>query len=239
MGNYYGFEEYVPVAKKRENARKYIEKLKKKNPNISPVVIEGRTIANTWWGKSWNQNLESYADLSNRIARGRSYVRNGAVLDLQIESGKVKALVQGSGTKPYQVNVGIDSPSTTKWKRVTDICNHKIETMEDLMLGKFPKELEILFTTTGDGLFPTPKEIHFECNCPDSARVCKHIAAVLYGVSARLDKDPLLFFKLRNIDVEALIKKSIEEKMKTMMKNAESKSKRALDDSDVFDLFGV
>ena len=239
MGNYYGFEEYVPVAKKRENARKYIEKLKKKNPNISPIVIEGRTIANTWWGKSWNQNLESYADLSNRIARGRSYVRNGAVLDLQIENGNVKALVQGSGTKPYQVNVGIDSPSTAKWKRVTDICNHKIETMEDLMLGKFPKELEILFTATGDGLFPTPKEIHFECNCPDSARVCKHIAAVLYGVSARLDKDPLLFFKLRNIDVESLIKKSIEEKMKTMMKNAESKSKRALDDSDVFDLFGL
>jgi len=236
---YYGFGEYVPVAKKRENAKKNIEKLRKKNPNLAPVVIEGRTIANTWWGKSWNQNLESYADLSNRIGRGRSYVRNGSVLDLQIEKGTVKALVQGSGTKPYEVNVGIDAPNTTKWKRVTDICNHKIDTMEDLIQGKFPKELEILFTKTGDGLFPTPKEIHFGCSCPDTARVCKHIAAVLYGVSARLDQDPLLFFKLRNIDVEVLIKKSIEEKMKIMLQNAESKSKRAIDDSDVFDLFGV
>ena len=236
---YYGFYEYVPVAQKREKAKKTLEKLKKTNQNISPIIIEGRTIASKWWGKAWNKNLESYADFSNRIGRGRSYVKNGAVLDLKIKEGEVHALVQGSGSKPYNIVISIDKLDNAKWKKVTEFCNHKIDTMETLLAGKFPKEFEEIFSGKNNGMFPNPKEIHFKCSCPDSARMCKHIAAALYGVGARLDEDPILFFKLRSIDFQELLKKSMEEKMQNMLKNADKKSKRMIDDTDVFDLFGV
>lgn len=237
--SYYGFPEYVSVAEKRKKAEKSLAKLKKKYPDISPVMIEGRTIAKTWWGKAWNTNLEKYADFSNRIARGKSYVRNGAVLDLKIEPNKVKALVQGSGSKPYQVDINISPISPAKMNEIIQICNHKIDTMEELLEGKFPKELEILFTKPGSGLFPSPKEIQFTCSCPDIASVCKHVAAVLYGIGARFDKESYLFFKLRNLDIDDLIKKSMDKKMNEMLKNAGSKSKRAIDESDVSDLFGL
>lgn len=236
---YYGFYEYVSVAEKKEKAKKSLEKLKKKNPDISPIIIEGRTIASKWWGKAWNKNLESYADFSNRIGRGRSYVKNGAVLDLKIKEGEVYALVQGSGSKPYNVVISIDKLDKIKWEKVTEICNHKIDTMETLLAGKFPKEFDEMFSASKNGLFPSPKEIHFKCSCPDSARMCKHIAAVLYGVGARLDEDPILFFKLRDIDFQELLKKSMEEKMQSMLKNADRKSKRVIEDTDIFDLFGV
>ena len=235
----YGFFEYVSVEEKRKSAEKSLAKLKKTNSDISPIIIEGRTIASKWWGKAWNKNLESYADFSNRIGRGRSYVRNGAVLDLKIKEGKVEALVQGSGSKPYSVIISIDKLSKTKWDKITDLCNHKIDTMETLLAGKFPKEFEQVFSESKEGMFPSPREIHFNCSCPDSARVCKHIAAVLYGVGARLDEEPILFFKLRDIDFQELLKKSMEEKMQSMLKNSDKKSKRTIDDENVFDLFGV
>lgn len=237
--SHYGFFEYVPVAEKKEKARKSLEKLKRTNPGISPVIIEGKSIASKWWGKAWNKNLESYADFSNRIGRGRSYVRNGAVLDLKIKEGSAEALVQGSGSKPYKVVITIDKLGKLKWKKMTEICNHKIDTMETLLSGKFPKEFEEAFSSYKDGMFPAPKEIHFSCSCPDSAIMCKHLAAVLYGIGARLDTDPILFFKLRNIDFQELLKKSMEEKMKSMLKNSDKKSKRTIDDADIFDLFGV
>lgn len=239
MAFYNSYPEYVPVAKKKELAKKQVEKLKKKNPNIAPIVIEGKNIANTWWGKAWNKNLENYADYSNRISRGRSYVKNGAVIDLKIETGVVTALVQGSMKKPYEVEIEILPLSNERRESILDLCNHKIDNLAELMEGKFPKELEEIFTLKGKGLFPTPKEIRFSCSCYDWADMCKHVAAVLYGIGARLDQDPTLFFKLRNIDFEVLLAKTIEQKMQSLLNNSGKKSKRVLDDEDVFGLFGV
>ena len=239
MSYYNHYPEYVSVAEKKEKAKKQIEKLKKKNPNLAPIVIEGKNIANTWWGKAWNKNLESYADYSNRISRGRSYVRNGAVLDLQIETGVVKALVQGSEKKPYDIEIKIVPLSNEKWDSILKLCNHKIDNLAELVEGKFPKELEEIFTLKGKGLFPTEKEIKFSCSCYDWADMCKHVTAVLYGIGARFDEDPTLFFKLRNIDFEVLLKKTIEKKMQSLLENSDKKSNRVLDDKDVFELFGV
>ena len=236
---YYGFYEYVSVSEKRERAKKALEKLKKKRPDIEPIIIEGKTIASKWWGKAWNKNLESYADYSNRIGRGRSYVKNGAVLDLKIKEGIVEAIVNGSGSKPYLVEIKIDKLKDDKWKSITEVCKHRIDTMETLLLGKFPKEFDEFFSDSKYGLFPSPKEIHFNCSCPDSARMCKRVAATLYGICARLDSEPSLFVKLRNIHFEDLLKKSMEEKMQSMLKNSDKKSNRVIDDGDVFDLFGV
>jgi len=155
---YYGYPEYVPVAKKKEKAQKSIEKLRKKNPGISPVIIDGNVIAKKWWGKAWNKNLESYADLSNRIGRGRSYLRHGAVLDLQIKKGSIEALVQGSGSKPYSVVIQIDKLDSQKWKNVIELCNHRIDTMETLILGEFPKEFDELFRASKMDYFHIQKK---------------------------------------------------------------------------------
>ena len=235
----YGYPEYVSVAEKKEKAKRQIEKLKKKNPYLAPVVIEGKNIANTWWGIAWNKNLESYADYASRISRGRSYVKNGAVLDLKIETGIVSALVQGSGKKPYCVEIKILPLSSEKLDSILNLCNSRIDNLAELLEGKFPKELEEIFKLKDKGLFPSPKEIKFSCDCFDWASMCKHVTAVLYGIGARFDEDPTLFFKLRNIDFEVLIKKTIEQKMQSLLENSDKKSQRVLEDADINGLFGI
>jgi uncharacterized Zn finger protein len=230
---------YVSVADKKNKAQKMLTKLRKKDPNIAPIIIEGRKIAKTWWGIAWNQNLESYADYSNRIGRGSSYVKNGMVLDLRIETGQINALVMGSGSTPYTVKITIDPLSQAQWNHITSQCSQKIGSLTDLMEGKFPQDLANLFLQQQSGLFPSPKEIHLSCSCPDWASMCKHVAAALYGVGARFDQDPLLFFKLRNIPFEALLKSSVEEKMNSLLKNAGKKTARILEDGDIADIFGI
>jgi len=236
---YYRSYKYETVDEKRAKAEASLKQLKKKKQDIEPVVIEGRTLVKNWWGKSWNKNLESYADYSNRIGRGRSYVRNGAVLDLKITQGSVHALVQGSRKNPYKVIIEIDTLNSDNWKRITRLCNNRVASMETLINGKFPIELQEIFTDKRFGLFPSPDEINFECNCPDWAYMCKHVAAVLYGIGSRLDKDPLLFFELRGVDGKALIKKTMESKLKSMLKNASKKSHREIEDKDIGDIFGL
>lgn len=237
--SFYGYGKYVTAEERRNKAMKAAEKLKKKNSDISPIIIEGRTIAKTWWGKAWNNNLESYADYSNRIGRGKTYVRNGSVLDLKISKGSVTALVQGSRAKPYQVDVKIQKINDDLWNNIIKSCEGKIESLQELIEGKFPKALSELFTAKGSGLFPSPKEIGFNCSCPDWASMCKHVAAVLYGIGARLDSSPELFFSLRDVNIEDLISKAIQGKTKTMLEKAETKSRRILEDKDIGTLFGV
>jgi len=234
-----GFPEYIPVAEKRRQAQKSVEKLKKKNPDISPVIITGTKLTTTWWGKSWNKNLESYSDYSNRIGRGRSYVRHGAVLDLKMTQGKISALVQGSAAKPYQVTISIQSLPKDIWETLTNDCTGKIDSMQELIEGKFPKALSELFTAKGKGLFPAPKEISLECSCPDYAIMCKHVAAVLYGIGVRLDDDPSLFFALRDVNIEDLISETISKKAQTLLKKSNVKSRRVIEDTDISDMFGI
>ena len=220
------------------NPAKQIEKLRKKNPNIQPVIIDGK-LAKSWWAQAWNRNLEGYADYSNRMGRGRTYVRAGKVLDLSLSPGEVHALVQGSRAEPYSIKVEISPLSKEKWNAVVNRCSRRIGSLEELVSGKFPQELMELFTNRGDGLFPSPKEIKFNCSCPDWASMCKHVAAALYGIGARFDSDPTLFFLLRDIDFADLIKKSVEEKMKNMLKNAGKTTSRVMQDVDTYELFGV
>lgn len=236
---YGGYPKYVTAAEKRAKLEKSIQKLKKKNPDIAPIIIEGRTLAKTWWGKAWNDNLESYADYSNRVSRGKTYVRSGAVVDLKISRGVTKALVQGSKAKPYEVVIKIDALEPKKWDQVVTLCNNRIDTLEQLVEGKFPKELGVLFTEHKYGLFPSPDEISFNCSCPDWAYMCKHVAAVLYGIGRRLDENPMLFFELRDLDGMELIKKSVEKKVDHMLKNAGKKSEREIAEKDVSDIFGI
>ncbi len=239
MSFYTSFPEYVSVAEKKRKAEKAREKLKKQNPNLSPVIINGTSIAKSWWSKAWNTNLERYSDYSNRIGRGRSYVRNGAVLDLQITTGKIHALVQGSTSRPYEITVSIHPLSDSVWRLITKSCEGKIDSMQTLLEGKFPKDLMELFTVQGSGLFPSPKEIKFSCNCPDWASMCKHIAAVLYGIGARLDENPELFFVLRNVKLEDLVFATVGQQTKTLLEKSKKESSRIIENTDVSALFGI
>ena len=238
-GNDWGYPPYVPVAEKKAKAQKIITRLSKKNPGLAPVIIEGGKLAKTWWGMAWNNNLKNYADYANRIGRGSAYVKNGMVIDLQINAGSVTGLVCGSANKPYEVQVTINKMAESKWKKLLQQCAQRIGSVGELVEGKFPEELKDLFMGKDTGLFPSPREIHIECSCPDWAVLCKHAAAVLYGIGARFDHDPLLFFKLRGVLFEELLAKSLDAKMNSMLKNAGKKSKRILEAGDISEIFGV
>ncbi|KMP11316.1 hypothetical protein UR09_03720 [Candidatus Nitromaritima sp. SCGC AAA799-A02] len=234
-----GYPRHVSVAEKKAKAARKREALMKKNPGIKPVLLPGRTLARTWWGKSWNKNLERYADYSNRIERGRSYVRHGAVFDLQISPGQIKTLVQGSRSKPYSVVIEIKKLNKNPWKKIKAACESKLESLQELLMGEFPKTLGEVFMQKETGLFPSPKEINFSCSCPDWADMCKHVAASLYGAGARLDEEPHLFFKLRQVEIDDLVTKAVEDRTSKLLKKAEKKSARVLDDSRLSELFGI
>jgi len=232
------FAPYVPVAEKKANVQKEMEKLRQQNKNIAPVVVEGRKITTTWWGNAWCENLKSYADYGNRLQRGSAYCKNGFVVDLQINEGEITAQVMGS--QLYRVTISIDEIKKSKWNSICIACAKRVASMAALVEGAFPKDLADIFIKQDDGLFPTPKEIHMECTCPDywEGHMCKHIAAVMYGVGNRLDSAPLLFFKLRGVDASELIKKSVEEKLQNLFANADKKSRRIISDDDTNRIFG-
>lgn len=230
--------DYYAPREKPPDAEVALARLRKKNPDIKPVQVTGK-LAKSWWAQAWNRNLESYADYENRIGRGRSYLRKGYVLDLQISPGLVQAQVQGSRATPYQVGIGIDYLDDSRWQGIVDRCSHSIANLDELAAGRFPQQLEELFTNRGEGLFPSPREIDLHCTCPDWAVMCKHVAAVLYGIGARFDDEPLLFFTLRNIDFGELLKKSVDQKMNSMLQNAGQVTNRVMQDVDTKVLFGV
>jgi len=193
---------------------------------LRPVIIEGSVLARTWWGKAWNENLESSEEYSNTIARGRSEVRSGAILDLQVNVGEVKALVQGSRPKPYAVTVSIQKLNKNIWNMAVAACEGKLTSLEELLAGKFSTTVEETFTQRKTGLFPSPKEIECSCTCPDWASMCKHIAATLYGIGARLDLDPALFFTLRGVDAIDLTKRDGSSTAEGLVQKASSKIHR-------------
>ncbi len=199
----YGWKPYVPVARRRLNAVREMEKLRKKGHPVAPVEVKGRVIAQTFWGKAWCENLERYSDFANRLPRGRTYVRNGSVVDLQIAAGQVKALV--SGSEIYRVTVDVKRLASRRWVSVCDDCASSINSVVDLLRGRLAQGVMERICRANTGLFPEHSEIEFKCSCPDFAYMCKHVAAVLYGIGARLDHQPELLFKLRDVDQQELV----------------------------------
>ncbi len=203
MGFYQEWAPYVPVAERRRRAQKLINAGNKKGERLSPVQVTGRAIAQSVWGKAWCNNLESYSDYENRLPRGRTYLRNGSVIDLKIGPGMVRALVQGSDL--YRVQIEITAVAPPRWQEMTRRCAGALGSLVELLAGRVSREVMAVVTERGKGLFPTPVEIEMSCSCPDWATMCKHVAATLYGVGARLDAAPELLFALRKVDPAELI----------------------------------
>ena len=235
MSRYYDeWAPYVSVAERRADAVREIAVLRSKGQDIAPVIIETRAITTTFWGKAWCQNLESYSDFEYRLPRGRSYARNRAVLDLQIAPRKVKALVRGAST--YQVAVDITAAPKPLWESICKDCAGGIDSLVELLQGRFSTAVMERICRPDEGLFPRPSEIRFSCSCPDFADMCKHVAAVLYGVGARLDESPELLFRLRAVDENDLLAHLDSGSPLSMPSPASGK---ALDADDLSALFGV
>jgi uncharacterized Zn finger protein len=200
------FPRYVPVAERRAKAILQAKKLEKRGRVLEPVRLEGKRIADSFWGKEWCRNLESYMDFSNRLPRGRTYLRSGAVVDLRVGPGQVDALVAGGSL--YEVSVRIDQLVRKRWAALIKRCTGRIDSVVELLRGRLPETVLEALVDRRAGLFPAPREIEFTCSCPDYASLCKHIAAVLYGVGARLETKPELFFTLRSVALEELVTES-------------------------------
>src|ERR1700756_2544876 len=201
--SWYEWRPYVPVATRRRQAEQELKRRKKKGQSVAPVIIDGRTIAKSFWGKSWCTNLERYSDYANRLPRGRTYVRNGSVVDLQIKKGEGVASVSGSSL--YEIKTAIKPVAAGRWKSICRDCAGSIDSLVELLQGRLAKGVMDRVCREGDGLFPSPTEIKLSCSCPDWADMCKHVAAALYGVGARLDQKPQLLFVLRGVDENELI----------------------------------
>jgi uncharacterized Zn finger protein len=230
----YGWKPYVPVAERRAKAEKVAAKAKKAGAVLAPIVPFRGAIAKTFWGKAWCDNLESYSDYDNRLPRGRTYVRNGSVIDLQLTPGAVQAQVMGSSL--YKVTASVTAVPEQAWKTICTDCASSIDSLLELLQGKLSSAVMTRLSKPGGGLFPAPREISFKCSCPDGAYMCKHVAAVLYGIGARLDAQPELLFKLRQVEVKDLVDQAGAGLMPAGQRPAKGK---VLDDALLADVFGL
>jgi len=231
---YFRRKPYVPAAARRQTADRTVAKMQKKGQTLSPVAASRGAIAKSFWGKEWCRNLERYSDYSNRLPRGRTYLRNGSVIDLKIGPGEVTAQVIGSSL--YRITVTIGEVAGTRWQAIARDCARSIDTLVELLQGHLSTSVMERITRPGTGLFPSPTEISFSCSCPDSAAMCKHVAATLYGVGVRLDSEPELLFGLRKVDAKELIARAGQSGAPAQKRPGAG---RILDSSKLADVFGI
>lgn len=232
--SYYGWKPYVPVAERRRQADKVAAKAAKAGAALMPVAASRGAIAKTFWGRAWCDNLERYSDYANRLPRGQTYLRNGSVIDLRIGAGEVRAQVVGSSL--YQVTIGVTAVPPAQWRAIGAECSRSIDSLVELLQGRLSTGVMQCICKPGTGLFPTPREIKLGCSCPDWAEMCKHVAAVLYGVGARLDQQPELLFQLRRVDAKDLVANAGAGLGKTGKGPAAGK---VLADAQLADVFGI
>lgn len=225
---------YVSAAERRHKAEREVERRKKQGQALSPVIIESRVIATTFWGRAWCKNLEQYSDYANRLPRGRTYVRNGSIIDLRISPGGIEASVVGS--ELYKVALKVAPVKKALWKSICHDCAGGIDSLVELLQGRLSKSVMDRICRQNHGLFPSPAEIQLSCSCPDWAEMCKHVAAVLYGIGARLDRQPELLFRLRAVDEAELIANAGE--AMPLAKQGPS-SNKLLKSDDLAEIFGL
>ncbi len=230
----YGFRPYVPVGVRRARAKRALPKLLGKGKTAAPVLGQGKQIAASFWGRAWCRNLERYSDYASRLPRGRTYVRNGSVVHLDVLPGAVLAYV--SGSELYTVKVKIAPVSAARWRSLCADCVGSIGSLVELLKGELDAQVMERVCQVETGLFPSPTEIELSCSCPDWADMCKHVAAVLYGIGVRLDDDPDVLFRLRKVSAAELVADAA--KGLTLPKRGPSRAKVLAQDQ-VAGVFGV
>src|ERR1700722_11228067 len=231
---YFPWKPYVPAAARRRTADRTVAKMQKKGQILSPVAASRGAIAKSFWGKAWCQNLERYSDYASRLPRGRTYLRNGSVIDLRIEAGEVVAQVMGSSL--YRIEVKISAVPAAHWQSLSRDCAQSIDSWVELLQGQLSTAVMERIARPGAGLFPSPREITFSCSCPDAAAMCKHVASTLYGIGPRLNAEPELLFRLRKVDAKELVARVGEGRLPIQQRPAAS---RILDSSKLAAVFGL
>ena len=206
-GGYGGWAPRKSVAARRADAARQIKDAARQGRAMAPVVVAGRKIATTFWGKAWCDNLERYRDFAYRLERGRSYLRSGSVIDLKISAGKVVATVAGSSL--YSIEITIDEIKHDAWHAIQRDCAGGVGSRLDLLSGRLSEPVMTRLCADQKGMFPAPASIRFTCSCPDYAAMCKHVAAVMYGIGARLDQTPELLFTLRRVSLDELLASAV------------------------------
>ena len=193
----------------------------------------------TWWGQEWLNSL-THIDYENRIPRGAAYARKGAVTDIKIDGGLIKAKVQGTQRTPYRVEIKVPQVDAEHVARLVDELSEQPLLVSKLMNHELDPQVMTIARKVGIRLFPESwRDLDMRCSCPDWALMCKHVAAVLYGIGTRFDRDPLLFFELRGIDVNKLIDTTLQDRIENMLENADTRTSRMMDDEDLASIFGV
>ena len=230
----YGYPEYVSVAERKRSALTQLKELERKTGRAAaPIVITARRIASSFWGKGWCDHFEGFSDLANRLPRGRTYARNGSIVDLSIERGVIHARV--AGTSLYTVRIDIETLPGKRWSAVIEQCGGQIDSLVGLLAGKLSDDVMRVITARDTGLFPRLNELKMDCSCPDYATMCKHVAAVLYGAGARLDAAPELLFTLRGVDQQDLV---AVDSMSAVTSRARG-GERVIADDDLSAIFGI
>ncbi len=231
---WWSYKPYVSVAKRQANAQKQVEKLRKKGRVITPIeAFKGNKIGTTFWGQAWCKHIECLSDFESRLERGRRYARNGSICHLEIKKGCVEAMVCGS--EMYDIKINIDALPEKQWKEIKSRCGGQIGSVVELLQGKFSDSVMKILTDAETGMFPDAEDFRLDCSCPDFAVLCKHLAAVLYGVGRRLDTQPELLFVLRGVDHFELIDEAAAATVSVSGKS----STATIADSDLADVFGV
>ncbi len=236
-GYYSDFLEYVSVAEKRARASEEVARRSKKGEKLQPITIEGRLIARSAWGRGWCEHIEKFHDYFNRLERGRSYARNGSIIHLEIAAGGVRALVSGSSV--YDVHIGIAPLAERRWQQIVNKCSGAIASWLDLLAGRFSEGIMAILADPDHGLFPGKGDVKLQCSCPDGAIMCKHVAAVLYGVGARLDAEPEMLFKLRQVDASHLLAATMRSDSLTGAAGDGGNLLSESEDESFADLFGI
>ena len=230
---------YVSVADRRLVGERHAAALRRKGRKLAPVVpkTRSRVLTRTFWGRAWCDNLTAYAALANRLERGRRYLRNGLVIDLQIQPGAVAALVSGSDV--YEIRVAIKPVPASRWKALVKGAAGRIESVVELLAGRFDEGVMAHVCHQGTGLFPVPAEISYRCTCPDGSAggwLCKHVGATLYGVGVRLDEDPELLFRLRGVSAADLVTHATE---RLTTESSEKSGRRSIASEQLSSVFGI
>lgn len=234
----YSYDNYEDRAAAKARTKRKVDQRRKKGELLAPVVPKAKLgLSITFWGKAWNRNLEAYSDYSNRLPRGRTYLRQGAVMDLIIEQGEITSTVMGSDL--YEVRITIKPLLKNRWQSLKETCTGGIGSLVELLGGKLSDQILQQVTDPKRGLFPAPKEIVITCSCPDYAGLCKHAAATLYGVSCRLDDEPALFFKLRGVDAAELIGTSAVDAVQALTAVDGASQDGVIGAADLSDVFGI
>ena len=234
MSYWNSFRPYIPVYERK--ARAYLKMAKRLGKGVAAQPIKafrGNKMAKTFWGMAWSKNLESYSDYQNRLPRGRTYARNGSILHLDIGPGKVSAFVAGSDL--YEVKIVIEPLADQAWQTFKQRCAGRIDTLLALLRGRLTNSVIQEITHRKTGLFPAPSDIRLNCSCPDWAKMCKHIAATLYGVGVCLDTKPELFFKLRGVDHQELLESASAESLDDGLPEGDD----VIAESDLSAVFGI